>query len=68
MYITQSGDTWDIIAKRVYGSELCMTDLMKANPEHMRTVIFPSSVRLQTPELKTIKQDANLPPWTRGRG
>ncbi len=68
MYVTVSGDTWDIIAKRVYGSELYMTELMRANPEHMRTVIFPSSVRLQTPAVKTVRPDENLPPWKKGSG
>ncbi len=68
MYVTKSGDTWDVIAKRLYGNEVFMADLMRANPEHMNVVIFPSSVRLVVPEIKTVKTADNLPPWKRGRG
>ena len=32
MYTTKSGDTWDVIAKEVYGSEYHADALMAANP------------------------------------
>ena len=31
MYTTKSGDTWDVIAKEVYGSEYHADALMAAN-------------------------------------
>lgn len=68
MYVTKSGDTWDVIAKRLYGNEVFMVELMRANPEHMNVVIFPSSIRLVTPEIKAVKTTDCLPPWKRGRG
>ena len=37
MYTTKSGDTWDVIAKEVYGSEYHADALMAANPEHIDT-------------------------------
>ena len=33
MYTTKSGDTWDVIAKEVYGSEYRADVLMAANPQ-----------------------------------
>lgn len=64
-YITAQGDTWDLIALRVYGSERYMTVLIEANPEHQETVIFPAGVRLKVPEV-TVPIPSTLPPWKRG--
>ena len=33
-YITKSGDTWDLVAKQVYGSEYHADALMEANRDH----------------------------------
>ena len=68
MYTTQQGDTWDIISKRHYGSELRINELIEANPDYRKTVIFPAGIALQTPEVaEDINADASLPPWKRGR-
>lgn len=61
-YITKSGDTWDIIAKAVYGSEYQADTLMAANQEHIGTFMFRAGVALATPAL-TEKKDGLLPPW-----
>ena len=34
MYVTKSGDTWDGIAKTVYGDEMRADELMAANREY----------------------------------
>ena len=68
MYTPQQGDTWDIIAKRHYGSELRINELIEANPDYRKTVIFLAGITLQTPEVaEDINADASLPPWKRGR-
>ena len=41
-YKTEQGDTWDLIALRVYDDEHFMDVLIKANIEHRKTVIFQS--------------------------
>lgn len=64
-YVTLQGDTWDLIAFRVYGSERYMTLLIETNPEHRETVIFPAGVRLKAPEV-TAPIPSTLPPWKRG--
>lgn len=63
-YTTKSGDTWDGIAKTVYGSELHADALMAANRALIETFQFDSGVELSTPEL-TEKADSTLPPWKR---
>lgn len=63
-YTTKSGDTWDGIAKTVYGSELHADALMAANRELIEIFQFDSGVELATPELAE-EADVSLPPWKR---
>lgn len=68
MYVTQQGDTWDIIAKRLYGDELRMHELLIANAEYRTVVIFPAGVALNVPELAdSVNADDTLPLWKRNR-
>lgn len=68
MYVTQQGDTWDIIAKRLFGDELRMDELLVANAQYRAVVIFPAGVELNVPESATsVNTDDTLPPWKRGR-
>ena len=51
-YTTKSGDTWDGIAKTVYGDELKADVLMTANREYIEVYKFDSGVVLATPEVE----------------
>lgn len=65
---TQQGDTWDILAKRIYGSELYMDKLIKANIGHRTVVMFGAGVELEAPEVERsiiTDEDEGLPPWKR---
>lgn len=63
-YITKSGDTWDTVAYKVWGNEMYMDTLIKANLEHKDTFIFPAGVVLTLPEI-----ELRYPiPCHRGRG
>ena len=62
MYTTKSGDTWDVIAKEVYGSEYHADVLMAANPQEIDTFIFNAGVELNTPALKMCATTATLLP------
>lgn len=64
-YETKSGDTWDMIAREVYGSEYHADILMAANQQHIETFIFHAGVELATPALK-VEQSGHLPPWKCG--
>lgn len=61
-YITKSGDTWDMIAKKVYGSEYHADVLMAANAAHIETFVFQAGVELSTPALEE-ERNGLLPPW-----
>ncbi len=60
-YTTIQGQTWDMISKEVYGTEMNAGKLMEANPKQLGTFIFPAGVVLNTPEIE--EQEQNLPPW-----
>lgn len=66
-YTTKSQDTWDIISKNVYGSELFMDRLIAANLDHRKVVFFSDGVILNVPEIDTTSSDfeKNLPSWKR---
>lgn len=66
MVKTIQGDTFDLIAKRVYGDERFALALIEANPEHRKTVRFPANVELVTPAIETVAAPSDLPPWKRG--
>lgn len=63
-YVTSLGDTWDIVAYKMYEDERKMSVLIEANPEHRETVIFPADVTLQVPDVATTTSTV-LPPWKR---
>lgn len=64
IYTTTQGDTWDIIALKVYGSEKYMSHLLKSNPKHINTMFFSSGVEIICPDIESDIID-NLPPWKR---
>ena len=66
-YKTVQGDTWDLIAFRVYpkiGGEKLMDILLEYNPEYIDTVIFPANVILNIPSVD-IPVITKLPAWKR---
>jgi len=62
-YITTSGDTWDVIAKKLYDDEYKADILMAANREHISTFIFNSGIKLNAPDIEGTDEDISLPPW-----
>ena len=61
-YTTISGDTWDGIAKNVYGQEKYADLLMQNNPEKISVFRFDAGVEIITPALPEEKSGF-LPPW-----
>lgn len=62
MYETVLGDTWDSIAKFVYGSEIHADWLMKNNPFLLGTSIFSAGTIIYTPDLPEKTYD-DIPEW-----
>ena len=66
-YRTEQGDTWDLIALRMYpkiGAEKLMDILLDYNPEYIHTVIFPANVILNIPDVD-VPVISSLPAWKR---
>lgn len=62
-YTTQQGDTWDLIAYKVYGDEKLTGWLMQNNFPHLDTMVFDAGVVLQTPEPPEDMNDTKKPIW-----
>ncbi|MGM9917605.1 tail protein X [Anaerotignum sp.] len=63
-YITQAGDQWDMIAKKVYGNELRADILMQNNMELLDIYEFDAGTVIRCPELEKAATE-DLPPWRR---
>lgn len=61
-YMTKQGDTWDLIAFKMLGSENKMTNLLEANPELVNVGIFSADVEINIPEI-TVETISADPPW-----
>lgn len=61
-YITVSGDTWDLISYKVYGTEKMMMNLMLENPKFSKVVIFDGNTTIICPEIPAQKV-GDLPSW-----
>lgn len=63
--ITRQGDTWDILAKRLYGNEHYIEELIAANIDHRKTVVFSYGAVINVPDIdtETAAVSDNLPPW-----
>lgn len=62
IYTTIQGDTWDMIAKKVYGNEMRADYLMTNNTRLLDIFIFPSGIIINVLELPK-ELDGDLPPW-----
>lgn len=63
-YTSIQGDTWDMIAYKVYGEESAMAQLIRANDDIANIAIFPSGVRVVCPP-RAPEVLHTLPPWRR---
>lgn len=64
-YKTLNGDTWDIIAKKIYGKEKYALQLMEANPDLLDNIIFEDNISIIVPDID-LNETSTLPPWKQG--
>ncbi len=64
-YQTIQGDTWDMIAKKVYGDEKHMDFLMAHNFPLLDQLVFSAGVQVKVPDLPE-NVSSDLPPWRQG--
>ena len=64
MYRTKQGETWDSIAKALFGDERAAQQLMEANMSAVGAgyMIFPAGVELEIPVIDRQATQA-IPPW-----
>ena len=66
-YMTVQGDTFDLIAYNILGSEKYMRNLILANRQYVDTLVFSSGIILNIPEIKT-DDVSNIPSWRTASG
>lgn len=62
VYKTIQGDTWDMVAKKVYGAERHLDYLMAHNFDLLDYFAFPAGIEVNTPDLP-LEQEEDLPAW-----
>lgn len=62
VYKTIQGDTWDMVAQKVYGAERHLDYLMAHNFDLLDYFIFPAGIEINTPDLP-LEQEEDLPAW-----
>ena len=68
IYTTISGDMWDSISVKVYGTDAHVGNLMANNPDYLEdNFIFPAGIELFCPEIIGAGDDvlSMIPPWRR---
>jgi hypothetical protein len=60
---TIAGDYWDIVAVRVYGSEIYTPILQRNNPAYAGVVQFDAGVVLNCPQVQITSNVGNQP-WS----
>lgn len=64
LYQTRQGDTFDIVAYRIWGDEHMMRQIVDANPEYADVLLFDAGIMLNIPDIaKKAKLSADLPSW-----
>lgn len=64
VYTTVSGDTFDLVAYKIYGSCRRVKTLMQANSQYLDILVFPAGIVLDVPELgNEAAVSDSLPPW-----
>lgn len=63
-YQTVQGDMWDSIAKRAYGTENAMDQLMRANPDLLQAAVFGAGEIVLLPQISAQEAASTaVPPW-----
>ena len=63
-YYSESGDMWDLICYKAYGTSDYTDELIKANRKYIEYVILPAGEELRLPEIER-QVTSKLPPWQR---
>lgn len=65
-YVTEEGDTFDILALKNYNNEQMSSYIILENLDYADTLIFEQGIHLSIPVLNMTETPESLPPWRRG--
>lgn len=60
-YRTKNGDTWDLIAFKLYQNSKLINELIQWNEEHSELVILPANLDLKYKDITATS--INIAPW-----
>lgn len=66
VYTTVSGDTWDLVAWKMYGKEVWADKIMQANMDKLDYMVFPDNLQLIIPDVESFSGTAvssDAPEW-----
>lgn len=65
IYTASAGETWDVIAWKLYGEERMASALIQANPRLADMVVFEGGEGVLFNVVSTVNSPESLPPWRR---
>lgn len=63
-YTCTAGETFDSVARGIYGDEICAAELLCANPEYSTTLVFAGGEVLYLPVVAVTTPEENVLPQT----
>lgn len=64
-YITQEGDTFDLLALDMYNDERLAHYIIEYNPDYSDVIVFEGGVLLKLPVVEAVETSETIPPWRR---
>lgn len=64
-YTTILGDTFDLVAYKMYGDSKGVKKIIDANQIYSGTLIFSAGTELIIPQKEEVIADENIAPWRR---
>ena len=64
-YITQEGDTFDLLALEMYNDERLAHYIIEFNPDYVDVIIFEGGIHLKLPIVENPETIETIPPWRR---
>ena len=65
VYTAKTGDMWDSIALKLYGSEKKSTEIMAVNPRLVDIIVFSGGEKVNLPDNIKVAEPETLAPWRR---
>lgn len=64
-YTTILGDTFDLIASKMYGDSKAIKKIIDANSQYSGTFVFSAGIVLNIPLNEEVSTSDNIAPWRR---